>query len=167
MSHRCGAAGAIALYALASGCTLAAQQPAARFGAIGEGLSSANPTTAMVVEHRMFSVPDTPRLCAEIPRDVRLVARRPQVALQIGEALRLTRMVVTARDPSGQLLPKVPVVLEIEETEPRLFDLGPYTLEAGLLVAVAPGRARLRIRALCGDAPDDAFADVELTVSRR
>jgi thiol-disulfide isomerase/thioredoxin len=120
---------------------------AAKFVTIGEARSAASAGRPMIVEHRLFSVPDMPELCKSMPRVVALKGPL-RLELKAGTPLTFSEFSVIAVDADGNAVPDVPLAIDIEEG-PQLFahlrgDESPLRL-----VSVRPGTGRLRARTIC------------------
>ena len=121
--------------------------PSAVFATVGEGYTSTDARRGANLAFRMFSTPDVAAICAAAPTPASLDAGG--LKLSVGEPFPLTRIAIVARDADGALLGAVPVRVELEETEPRLFNTRSDALAESALDPTSPGTFRLRARTIC------------------
>ena len=114
---------------------------------IAEGLTADSADGAMVTEPRMFSTPDLPTRCSHASSLARLAAT-DRVNVRIGEPFSLGALRVVALDGAGAIIPRVPVVIEVEPVSPPILDLSSERLERGP-IAMRPGAFMIRVRTIC------------------
>ena len=140
---------ALGLPLLISG-TAVATEPV--FVALAEGFTSKGKDVGIEAEQRMFGVPSFPAVCAGLraPAGLLLVARQP-LRLVRGQWFSYNRLVVLAVDGSGEVLPPVPIVIEVEDVAPALLNLrSDMTAEPdGRVLPIRKGRFRFRFRTIC------------------
>jgi hypothetical protein len=96
----------------------------------------------------MFSAPDMAGRCERAGIARRLSATRGQVRLVVGRPLPLTTLAVVAFGPAGEILPDVPIAIEVQEVSPAILDLRSDRLEPGP-VPIRPGVFGIRVRTVC------------------
>ena len=157
----------LALLVLLAGCSRddgRAKPEEIWFVRLAEGYSSSDRETGIVAAQRMFSVPMFSSLCSS-PAPASLVVDSPEpVRLVNGEWFRYDQLVVLALDSAGNTLPRVPIVVEIEEVNPELLDLDPITLadSEGRVMPVRTGTFHFRFRVICEPQLAQAVVRVEV-----
>lgn len=140
---------ALGLPLLMSG-TAVATEPV--FVALAEGFTSKGKSVGIEAEQRMFSVPSFPAVCAGLPTPagLRFVAPKP-LTLVRGQWFSYKRLVVLAVDGSGNYLPPVPIVVEVEDVTPAVLNLrSDMTADPdGRVLPIRKGRFRFRFRTIC------------------
>jgi len=109
---------------------------------------------------------DTERVqaCRAPVRIARLEVLPSSLQMVSGRQYELSSLSVVAIDEAGELVPRVPVMVEAEETMPSRVQLpsDDRDLAEARLLAVAPGKFHVRIRTMCPVGPT-----AERTVSGR
>lgn len=121
---------------------------------IAEGLTSATKLDGIRAEFRMFSTPDMPTHCAQARTVRRLSATTRSVRLLVGRLFPLSMLKVVALGPAGEIIPRVPIAIEVQSVSPAALDLQSDHLELGP-VPIRPGMFQFRIRTVC-DGPGAA-----------
>ena len=130
---------------------------------VAEGLTAPSLTETMQVAPRMFGASDLTSACQSPRRIARLEAPTRTLELRVGDRLALNTLRVVAVEETGTAVTDVPVAIEVEELNPPVMQLhsDDPDLNAGRLLSVGSGTARLRVRALCTSTP------VELDITAR
>jgi hypothetical protein len=85
------------------------------------------------------------------PKPSRLLSHNEDIILLTGRRFSLNALRIEAVDESGRALPQVPIVLDVERTNPPLFDLSPEQISDAKLLPIRPGRIGIRVRTFCPD----------------
>ena len=139
----------VLLAALATGCAARRDR---RYVQIAEGLSSPTITDGIRVAPRMFSAPSLVDACKNATAVRRLDVAPDALELLRGNRFSLDSLTVVAVDDADIAVPGLPIVLEVEDTEPPVLQLrsDDPDLNAGRLLAIGTGEFRLRVRTICG-----------------
>lgn len=124
----------------------------AAFLRLAEGYTSRDERTGIVAAQRMFSVPDFPEVCASALLLDRLVTvGREPVRLVRGRWFSYAELIVVAVDAAGNILPPVPIAIDVEDATPDVLDLrSDMTADPdGKVLPINTGSFRFRIRAIC------------------
>jgi hypothetical protein len=127
------------------------------FVTVVEGFTSANRTTGIVAAYRMFSLPALAKTCEEAARPFKLVAPNAAVPLHLGERFPLSRLVVVGVDRTGHVLRPVPIMIEVDSTNPLLLNLRTDMISDGHIWPIATGKFRFRVRTICEGTSADVF----------
>jgi hypothetical protein len=120
------------------------------FGTVSEGFTSPNRTTGIDAAYRMFSGSNFDKACEGSKVPFRLVSPNRLVTLRVGEWFPLSRFVVVGEDRSGDVLPSLPIMIEVERKEPPLLNLRTDMISTGRgLLSIQTGRFRFRARTIC------------------
>ena len=122
------------------------------FVQIAEGLTSPTITEGIRVAPRMFSAPALVDACKEIKIVERLEVAPQTLELAVGTRYSLNTLTVVAVNGADIAVPGLPIVLEVEDTEPPVLQVrsDDPDLNAGRILAVAAGEFRMRVRTMCG-----------------
>jgi hypothetical protein len=121
------------------------------FGTVAEAYTSPDAGTGVNAAPRMFLVPDN--VCATAPRPAALHAPSDAVELHAGQPFPFNSLVIVARDEAGAVLPRVPIVIEVERIAPPLLNAQSNAMPENHLHPIRPGSFRIRARTWCGDKP--------------
>jgi len=144
---------------LASMVVLLLQAPAPPtpwFETVAEGWTARDERSSVDLAFRMFSVPDMAGHCAKAPSPARLVAKGT-VTLLVGEWFQFSSLRIVAVDAAGRPLAPVPIMLDLEKVEPRLFALTNQALNDGGVTPTRTGRFRFRARTICRGTSAEGF----------
>jgi hypothetical protein len=127
------------------------------FGTIAEGVTSPNRTSGIDVAYRMFSLPTFNRTCKESQQPSRLASPNKSVALNLGEWFPLHRLIIVGVDRTGHVLRPLPIMLEVEVTNPPLLNLQSEMISDARLLPIRTGRFRFCARTICKGTSADVF----------
>jgi hypothetical protein len=165
MNRRPLAAGLALMVAGFAAESSALPRATADFATAAEGYTSEAEWLPMKVGFRRFSAPDFERLCDSSARPSRLAARYATMSIPLGEWFELSRLRVLAVDGQGRPLPPAPVALEVEQTDPSLFDLRSEMISDGRILPVREGQTKIRVRSLCVDLSAEVALEVSSALS--
>lgn len=104
------------------------------------------------MQFRMFSAPDFVQLCAgAAPRQLKKPAE--PLLLYVGEPFALARVQVVALDAKSGRLDQVPLIIDVDVGNPRLFDRISIVNNTTVLTPLREGALRMRIRGMCEPPP--------------
>jgi hypothetical protein len=121
------------------------------FGTVAEAYTSPDAGTGVNAAPRMFLVPDN--VCATAPRPAALHAPADAIELHVGQPFPFKSLVIVARDEAGAVVPRVPIAIEVERSDPPLVNTQSDAMPENHLHPVRPGAFRLRARTICSDTP--------------
>jgi hypothetical protein len=127
------------------------------FVTIAEGLTSPDRTRGIEVAYRMFSIPTFAKTCKESERPFTLTTPNGAVTLRVGEWFPLHRLVVVGVDQTGHVLRPLPIMLEVEVTNPPLLNLQPEMISDARVLPIRMGKFRFRARTICKGTSADVF----------
>ena len=104
---------------------------------------------------RRFTDGERVQACRAPVRIARLDVVPSSLKMVSGARYELSSLTIVAVDEAGELVPRVPVVVEAEETVPSRVQLpsDDRDLAEGRLLALAPGKFHVRIRTMCPVGP--------------
>ncbi len=121
-----------------------------RFVHLGEGFSSTKPGEPMPVSFRAWDLYSLPAACEGKERAVRFEAPKLELHCPVGSWFDISQFAVVARDSSGNIVPDVPLVVEIEEFDQHvILDYNANMEELPWILPVAETRVRLVFEAIC------------------
>lgn len=133
-------------------------------GTIGEGYTSENADEGMSAAYRMFSGGDLEESCGKGPPAAKFVIHnKSPIIVQVGKRFPLYHIRVVAYDRSNRSLPPEPVSIVISNEGDHIFNLRADMIDKAELLAIHPGRSRIYISSLCGE----AWAGIEVKVVPR
>ena len=94
--------------------------------------------------------------CAKAPSPARLIAKGT-VTLLAGEWFQFSSLRIVAVDAAGQPLAPVPIMLDLEKVDPRLFAMTNEALSDGGITPTRTGRFRFRARTICPGTSAEGF----------
>jgi hypothetical protein len=128
------------------------------FGTVGEGFTSPNRTTGINADYRMFSLSNFGETCKTSRSPFRLSSPNRIVTLRIGEWFPFRRLIIVGVDRKGDILPSLPISIEVEQKEPPLLNLRTDMISDGRgLLPIRTGRFRFRARTICDGTSADVF----------
>ncbi len=124
-----------------------------QFVNIAEGYTAATEMAGVDAAYRMFTVPWARATCPTIPRTdkVRVVGTLPR--LTVGRWFPYGRLVITALDVSGNVMPRIPIDIEVEEVRPAVLALGPDMIAGEKVLPIHEGKFRFRVTTICEEEP--------------
>ena len=127
---------------------------APRWPVFAEGLTSSDRVTSIEAARRMFTVPNLDELCAGKEHAVSLEHVGGPLELEVGEATPLSALRVVALDARGEVIPAVPIAIEVEDPEPPILRRASddEDVNASRLRPLRPGTFRIAVRTTCGRA---------------
>jgi hypothetical protein len=104
---------------------------------------------------RRFTDSERVQACRSPVRIARLDVVPSSLQMVSGARYELSSLTIVAVDEAGELVPRVPVIVEAEETVPSRVQLpsDDRDLAEGRLLALAPGEFHVRIRTMCPVGP--------------
>ena len=133
-----------------SGCAL---KPRDRYYVqIAEGLTSPTLTEGIRVAPRRFSAPGLMAVCKTATPVERLEVSPMTLVLSRGNRYSLNSLTVVAVNSAEVAVPGLPIVIEVEDTEPPVLQLrsDDPDLDEGRVLAIGAGEFRMRVRTVCG-----------------
>lgn len=130
---------------------------------IAEGFTSTPPQPWIEAGYRMFAAASLAELCPAAA-GVRRLRAAEVPDLRVGQEFRLSSLRIDALGDRGELIPHVPIAIEVCEEGAGILDLRSDSVEQsfGVFVPVRPGAFTIRVRALCNSGP---VLDLVLRVS--
>ncbi len=148
-------------FALLAGIHATAEEPI--FVHIAEGYTSSTRNEGIFARQRMFSAPDFDRICEPLEPPARLITATPvPLRLMPGQWFAYDTLVVLAIGSDGDVLPPVPITLEVEEHEPELLNLRSDMTTEGKLMPIRAGRFRFRLSTICAGHGATVTIDAEV-----
>jgi hypothetical protein len=137
--------------AASAACAVVSAGPRDYYVRVAEALTSASANEEMSVAPRMFAAPELVQACQEPQRIARLEAPSRTLQLHVGDRLALSTLRVVAVSAANVAMPRVPVVIEAQERTPPIAHLrsDDPDINEGILLTVARGRFRIRVRTMC------------------
>ena len=98
-----------------------AEEP--QFEHLAEGYTSTARTSGIEAGYRMFTVPWSRENCPGFPRATKLLLSGAPPQLTVGKWFPYDRLAIVALDSSGNLLPPIPILIEVELVHPPVLNL--------------------------------------------
>lgn len=133
----------------ASGST--AEEP--QFEHLAEGYTSATRTSGIEAGYRMFTVPWSRENCPGFPRVAKLLLSGAPPQLTVDKWFPFDHLAIVALDPSENLLPPTPIVIEVELVHPPVLNLQNHMLAEPRVLPLREGQSRFRVSTFCQEQP--------------
>ena len=127
------------------------------FVTIAQGFTSPTRSSGIDVAYRMLTVPAFGKTCKESERPFRLMSPNEALILNVGEWFPLRRLRIFGVDRTSRILHRLPISLEVEDTNPPLFNLHSDMISDGRLMPIRAGRFRFRAPTICEGTSADVF----------
>ena|ERR1700680_315879 len=127
------------------------------FGTVGEGFTSPSRSAGIDAAYRMFSLSTFATTCKESKRPSRLASPNEAVTLRVGEWFPLHRLIIVGVDRTSPVLRPLPIMLEVEATNPPLLNQRTDMISDGRLLPIRTGRFRFRARTICEGTSAEIF----------
>jgi hypothetical protein len=146
---RCDAAAACRFVVACAALVAGACAPA-HYVRVAEALTVPTLSDTIRASHELTDA-ERVRACQQPVRVARLEVSPSRLEMMTGGRYELSSLSIVAIDEAGVSVPRVPIVLEAEETVPSRVQLRSEDpdLADGRLVAVEPGKFHVRIRTIC------------------
>ena len=133
------------------------------FGVFGEGYTSANYSEGLRVAWRMFSAPDTQKLCASTSIVHQFVAREDHFNVAVGNPFYLSELRIVALNSAGRILKPIPITVETDAAVFDLIYISSYQTKGNGIFILRPGTFQVRVRPFC-EGSDSAKLIIQYTV---
>ncbi len=144
------------------GCALVL--PQRHYVQLADAVSSPSLTEGIRVTPRRFTGYELRQACLDSQPVVRLKVAPTQLELRPDGRYLLNTLAIVAINKSEQVVPSIPLMLEVEEVVPPVVSVrsDDPDIDSGLLRASRVGRFRMRIRTMCDLSPVDTVIPGEV-----